>query len=375
MDWRETRKLFPAAREVTYLNTATYGPGPLPVMRAVLEATRDWSSGKGDWRVWEGAAEDSRQLFAQLLETGPETIALLPSLSVAAGQVAESLPFRERANIVVSALEFRSNLFPWLSQERRGFELRIVPGCHGRLDAGEIARAVDSHTTLVAVSSVQSSNGYRIDLDALRSTCRSQGARLFVDATQSVGALRERVEDVDYMAVSAYKWICAPRGATFLHVAPERIAEMPPIFSGWKSPQDPHASYYGPPLELAADASRYDVSLAWSVWVGVRAALELTLALGIDAIQARDLELARRFRAGLGRLGLEALFEERESSQIVGLKIPDPEGVRRTLAEARVIAAVRGSYLRASFHFFNDESDVDRGLEVLSTALGASPRI
>jgi selenocysteine lyase/cysteine desulfurase len=215
---------------------------------------------------------------------------------------------------------------------------------------------------------VQSASGYRVDLETLAGACRARGARLFVDATQSLGALRVSLDGVDFLATTAYKWLLSPRGTAFLYVAPERLAEQVPLQPSWKTPADPYAAYYGPPLERAADASALDVSLAWPVWLGTARALELLLEIGPRAIEERDLELARRFRHGLRAIGLAPLFEEPECSQIVALKVGDPEALEASLARDGVVAAVRGCYLRASFHLFNDEQDVERALAALRRA-------
>ena len=366
VDWAAVRALFPATEGQTYLDTASYGPGPSTVVTAVEEQLRDWSRGRGDWRAWDETGEVVRRRLAGLLDTQPANVALLPALSVASGQVAESLTFTPGANIVVGEAEFQSNYFPWASQTRRGFELRHVPFEDGRLALERFREAVDERTVLVAASHVQSASGFRLDLAGLAELCRERGARLFVDATQSLGALRVPTEGVDYVAGAAYKWLLSPRGTAWLWTSPERAAEMAPLAPNWKTHDVPYRSYYGPPFEPPPDARRFDVSLAWPLWIGFAKALELLEELGPAAIEARDLGLAARFRRGLGELGLVPSFEEHESSQIVGLRVPDPEAVRRSLAEKRVVAAVRGEFVRFAFHFFNDETDVERALEALA---------
>ena len=83
----------------------------------------------------------------------------------------------------------------------------------------------------MAVSSVQSADGHVADLAALRST----GVRVFVDGTQSIGALPLDLAGVDYLAVSGYKWLLCPRGLGFLYVRRERLDEIEPWLAGWKS--------------------------------------------------------------------------------------------------------------------------------------------
>ena len=368
VDWQSIRAQFPAVQDQVYLNTATYGPGPDCVRNDVQEALDAWSQGRGNWLDWEQDAEEARSLFAKLVETETSNVALLPTLSVAAGQVAEGLVLTPRANIVVGESEFRSNLFPWLAQERRGFEVRLVPFRDGRLDLADLLQAIDQRTALTAVSHVQSLNGFRLPLAELAEHCSKNQSRLFVDGSQSVGALRVRADCVDYLAVSAYKWLLGPRGGCFLTVKPERLEEPSPVVSGWKTVADPYQNYYGPPFELAPDASRFDTSLAWLPWVGLRSSLNLLISIGIAEIEARNLSLAKSFRERLPELGLTSLFSEDESSQIIGLKIPHPEAVAQALKKARIVAAVRGDYLRAAFHFFNDQADVDTTLAALEQA-------
>ena len=62
---------------------------------------------------------------------------------------------------------------------------------------------------------------------------------------------------------------------------------------------------------------------------------------------------------------MRPLFGEAESSQVVGLEVPDARRLERALERERVVAAVRDKYLRVSFHFYNDETDVERCLRAL----------
>ena len=367
MDWRAVRELFPCTRHAAYLNTATYGPGPTPVVEAVERSLAEWSEGRGDWLEWERSGEEARRLFAALLDATPDRVALVPTVSAAAAQVAADLPTPEsgRDAVVVGELEFRSNFYPWVALERRGFEVRCIPFRDGRVDAGEVTEAVDGRTALVALSSVQSASGFRLPLAPVVEACRKAGSRLYLDATQSVGALQLDTSGVDYVAVSGYKWLFAPRGTSFLCVAREHVEPMQPLAPGWKTPTDPYADYYGPPYDLAPRASRADFSLAWHSWVGAAAGLRLISELGVAAIEERCLSLASRFRSGLAAIGREPLFDGGESSHILALRVGDPDATRRALADAGVVAAVRHGYLRASFALFNDEGDVDRALAAL----------
>ena len=83
-----------------------------------------------------------------------------------------------------------------------------------------------------------------------------------------------------------------------------------------------HASYFGPPLRLAHDARRFDLSPAWFCWVGTAPALELIEEIGVQGIHDHDVALANRFRAGLGM--------EPANSAIVSADVPDAAAAART---------------------------------------------
>ena len=138
-------------------------------------------------------------------------------------------------------------------------------------------------------------------------------------------------------------------------LAPAVLERVTPIGAGWFAGDDIHGSYYGPPLRLARTARRLDTSPAWFPWVGTVKALEVIRDLGVDAIGAHDVGLANRFLAGLG-LGPT-------DSAIVRCEI---EGAQERLERGNVVAAVRAGHVRASWHAYNTEADVDRVLELLT---------
>jgi selenocysteine lyase/cysteine desulfurase len=76
--------------------------------------------------------------------------------------------------------------------------------------------------------------------------------------------------------------------------------------------------------------------------------------IGVEAIHEHDVALANRFRAGVG---LDA-----SDSAIVCADLP---GAAERLHRAGIIAAVRGGLLRSSWHLYNDDSDVDKVLDVI----------
>ncbi|WP_406631403.1 aminotransferase class V-fold PLP-dependent enzyme [Amycolatopsis sp. WGS_07] len=343
----EFRALFPALRELTWLDTPGAPPGAAPVIAAMRETIDAWSSGRFAWQAWDGAAAQARELFAGLLGVPAGTVATVSSLSEAAATVAGSLP---RGRVVVAEPEFRSNRFPWLARH----DVVSVPARRTE----DLIAALDDDVALLAVSEVTSRDGYRLDLAALRAATDRVGARLFVNLTQSLGVLRfdPAVVRPDYFAVHGYKWLLCPRGAAWLVARPDRVDELRPLAPGWKSTAAPHG-YFGGALDLAPDAGRCDASPAWFSWIGACAALRLLAALDPAAVERHVLGLAARLTSEAEALGLRPVHDGPQS-HIVVLRTDHADRIAQALAAHGIRATALGDRVRFGFHYFNDDTDI-----------------
>jgi Aminotransferase class-V len=209
-------------------------------------------------------------------------------------------------------------------------------------------------TYLVAFSLVRSADGRVARYDDIVAAARSYGALVSVDAIQGCGWLEFDASAADVVVAGGYKWLMSPRGSAFGYLSPRIRERMTPSAAGWYAGEDVHASYYGPPMRLAAAARRFDISPAWFSYVGTAPALELVERIGVANIGAHDVRLANRFLTGLGR--------PPGDSAIVTVDVP---GAEAKLAAAGVRAAVRAGRVRASFHIYNTDADVDLALNAL----------
>lgn len=367
MELSRFREMFPILERLTWLATQSAAPAATPVMAALREAIDGWARGDVSWPKRDSLAQLTRERFAALIPgAGSESVALLQSLAEAAATVAGSLP--AGGKIVVGSHEYRSNFFPWLTAGRWGIRVEEVAMTQGALPSATLVDAIDEETSLVAVSVVQSWTGYRTDLTAVADACARVGARLFLDATQSAGVLRipPRV-DPDYVAAHGYKWLLCPRGAAWLYVRPDRLAELHPLAPNHKSTRRPWSEFYGGPLELAPDARKLDMSLGWPSWAGAAAALQLLGELDPDEVEAHCLGLAGILRQGAQDRGLTCVPAELPS-HIVGIRLHDCDRRVSVLADRGIRVTGRQRVLRAGVHAFNTVEDVERTLDALDSS-------
>lgn len=333
------------APEVTYLNTAALGLPPHRALTALGEATRAWASGTASPPDYDAAVWESRTAYAGLVGVDPSRVALGSQVSVFAGMVASSLP--PGSEVLTVDGEFTSMVFPFLAQHRRGIRVRSVP-------LSDLASSVTAKTALVAVSAVQSADGRVAGLDALTDACTATGTKVLLDTTQAVGWLPIDASRYAYTCGGGYKWLLAPRGTCFFTVAEEFQDELTPSGAGWYAGDSPWDSIYGP-FHLASNARQFDVSPAWHSWVGQAAALQLLADIGTDALHAHAIQLADRFRAGVGL--------PPGDSAIVSLAVTP--AVTHRLASARIVSSVRAGRLRLSFHLYNTASEVDAAVDAI----------
>jgi len=270
--------------------------------------------------------------------------------------------------VIVADREYRSNLLPWLAQRCFGREVTVL-GDEGTLSE-RIAEETRRGAALVAISSVQSADGARADLQSVVSAAHDNGVLVFVDATQSMGVLEMAVEEMraDFVAAAGYKWLLGARGTGYFYVRPELQVSYWPVLAGPMSAADVlEGKYYGEPYAPFSDARRFDQSLAWLSWVAARPSLETLVDVGIRELERHALELASRFRTACAEMGFgRGLSETELPSPIVALSVPDASGLHGELLRHGVKTAVRPSGVRFGFHLYNDDTQVDTALEVLA---------
>ena len=329
-----------------YLAACTSGVPPRQTAAALRDDLASWAAGTNTPLGYGAWAERGRAAYARLVGVGADRVAIGSQTSVMVATVAASLP--AGAEVVVVDGDFSSMVFPFVV--RGDLVVR-----HAQL--AELAEAVTPGTALVAFSLVQSATGEIADADAVVAAAASVGARTLCDTTQAVGWMPVDASRFDATVCHAYKWLCAPRGVAFLTLSESYAADLVPNDAGWYAGDDVWGSCYGPVMELAADARRFDVSPAWQAWVGATTSLELFAAVPADDIHHYTAGLADSLRS---RLGLPLT-----GSAIVTW--PDADGAdAAALAAAGIVASSRAGRARVAFHVWNDEAEVER----VAAALG-----
>jgi cysteine desulfurase/selenocysteine lyase len=371
----DARRLFPATAGRAYFNTAAVGLASRRLAGTYHEFIDEWAATGLDYSRGEQAAGEARSAVARLIGADAADIALIPSVSSAAGLVAAQFGAATPGeSIVIGQREYSSNHFPWRQLASKGYDIRQVPFRNGGLEPDDIARRVDAGTRLVAFSGVQSATGHRSDIAAIGGLARAAGAIVFVDGSQMIGALpvARDLQHVDVLVAPDHKFLLnAGRGMGYCYLSPAAQARFTPVSAGWRAGSVPFDSFFGPQMNLSATASRFDSSISWLAAIGNQAALTIFDDFGPGAIYARNHELTAKLRAALTGIGWDPVdLPGQNRSTIVSVPLGNSGASRLPIAlsEHGVICSARDGNLRLAVHFYNHEDDIERLVTTLTSA-------
>ena len=375
-DIREARSRFPAAADLAYFNTAAVGLASRALADAYHHYVDEWAAAGLDYPRGEVAGERARTAVAALIGADRADVALIASVSSAAGLVASQFGGAEHGqNVVIGEREYSSNHFPWRLLAGKGYDVRQVPFRNGGLEPADIAERVDGGTVLVAFSAVQTATGHRSDIRAISAIARAAGAIVFVDGAQLVGALpvAEDLDAIDVLSTSDHKFLMhAGRGLGYCYISRAVQDRFTPTNAGWKAGRIPVESFFGPAMDLSPTASRFDNSISWVAAIGNEASLSVFQTFGPEAIYDRNRELSALLRVSLSESGCTPVdLPAANRSTIVSVPLggADPAQLLARLQERGVVGAARDGNLRLSLHFYNHEDDIDQATRALAETL------
>src|SRR6266852_4162071 len=256
VNWSQIRAQFPALSAWTYLNTATFGQLPDRAVEAAAShfACRDRLACAA-YMEWFDDVDRIRESIGRLIHCEASDIAFVPNASAALSLLLGGLNWQPRDRVVTLENEFPNHYYYAAHLRHRGVEFVETP-------FDRFYDAVTPRTRVVAISTVNYSTGFRAPIEEIAAFLSQRGVLLYVDGTQSVGALRTDISAIrpDMFAVDAYKWLLSPNGAAFCYVSPALRERLEPAVIGWRSHKDWRRTerlHHGEP-EFSDRAEKYE---------------------------------------------------------------------------------------------------------------------
>jgi selenocysteine lyase/cysteine desulfurase len=324
----------------------------------------------------------------RLVGSGPEAIALTTSATDAWLRGFLSIPLGRGDRVLVSQAEYASNVLSIMSVARRvGASVEAVPDdASGVLDVAALADLLDERVRVLAVTHAPSQNGLLNPAEEIGRVLRGSGSEAYyvLDSCQSVGQVPLDVAAIgaDFLSATGRKFLRGPRGTGFLW-ASERAQLLEPALLDLESATWTTADDY----VVLPGAKRFESwEKSYAALLGMGAAADYALALGLDVTQHRITWLADRIRAALAEIpGVVVRDRGAVRTGIVTFSVQGREAVDvvRRIKERDVNVshspreyAVRdfdaqglSGLVRVSPHVYTDDSDIDALLDAVRHAV------
>jgi len=364
-DFESLRREFPVLAHKTYLNSGSYCALANEVKTAFEAYLDDRLLVGANWDLWITKNEAVRALTASLLRALPDEIAVTASVSAGLNALASALDFTgPRNKVVVSDFEFPTNAQIWHAQEPRGARVVHVPrDADGYIPLEMFEKAIDESTQLVAITHVCFRNGAKLDIPGITRLAHARGARVLVDCYQSVGSVDIDVKawDVDFAVGGMLKYLLGTAGIGFMYVRDALVPALLPTNSGWFAQAQITA------MDITANrpapsARRFEAGTPPVVnCYAAEAGLRMLLRVGAPAVERRIVALTRRCMERLAGIGWASVTPTQDERRGATVALPSRDSARLTaeLMQRDIVTSHRDANVRASFHFYNNEDDVD----------------
>jgi cysteine desulfurase/selenocysteine lyase len=288
--------------------------------------------------------------------------------------------------IVITQMEHHANLIPWIMlAQRKNAELEYIPiDKDGRLDLSGINNIIDSKTKLVALTQMSNLLGTINPVEEIISLAHKKGARVLVDAAQSIPHMAVDVKalDCDFLAFSAHKML-GPTGLGILYGKEEILNQMEPVSFGGEMISEVsfnHAEWNELPWKFEPGTPHIAGATAFGK------ALDYLNGIGLSAIRQHEVELTAYALERLAELSHIKIFGPQDAGDRGGIisfhdnKIHphdlatflDSSGIAVRAGHhcAQPLTRLLGvnSTTRASFYIYNDKDDIDALIDGLIEA-------
>ncbi|MBO4920267.1 MAG: cysteine desulfurase [Erysipelotrichaceae bacterium] len=391
-DVNEVRKDFPMIMnhpDMIYFDNGATTYKPHCVLDAMMEYYTCYNSNieRGDYDTAiraDKAYAHTRESVAKLVNCETKEVVFLANVTAALNQVAYGLAkdhLKEGDTVLLSEAEHASNLLPWFSlSKQKGFRIHYIPlDQQANADPEALERCLDDSVKVISLAYVSNVLG---SVQPIKEICRIAHERnilVCVDGAQAIGHRKIDFKDLDadFFCFSSHK-MCGPDGVGVLIGKYPLLQEMDPLLLGGGM----NARFYADGSYILKDAPEKFEAGTPNIEgvIGLSAACEYLMSLGMDQIHAYEKELRSHFIDQIKDLDQIILYNPDNLSGPVTFNVKDifAQDVAGYLASkgiavrsgnhcAKILHEIIGTdqSVRASLYFYNTKEEIDRFVEAL----------
>lgn len=373
---------------ITFLNHGSFGACPRPVLEAQWRWQLEMERNPVEFLGRRSAVllREARSVLAAEIGARPEDLVFVPNSTTGVNMVAQSLALQPGDEVLSTNLEYGACEAVWeRACARQGAHYRriTIPLPFERDEAlAQIMAAVTPRTRLIFASHITSTTALTLPVADLCAAARDRGILTLIDGAHAPGQIALSLESIgaDFYVGNCHKWMCAPKGAGFIHATGSRqdLLDASVISWGYARHTGGHTGF-----EAYLGETPFEQRLQWqgtrdlSAWLAVPDAIAFQQRNNWPAVQLRCHQLATHALATLSeRYGLAPISRDGDWAQMVAISVPalEPESLRAALfnhhrIEVPVTSHSGQVFVRLSVQGYNTDKDISRLVQALDALL------
>ena len=383
-------------KTIVYLDNAATTQKPKQVIDSLVNYYTNYNANihRGIYHISEEATtahEDARAKIARFINANsPQEIIFVRGTTEAINLVAHSWGRHNLGpgdGIILTQMEHHSNIVPWqlLCREKHCHLKYVGITDDGHLDNNDYEMQLENGgAKLVTVSHASNVLGTINPVREMIRKAHKHGARVLIDAAQSVPHIPVDVQDLDcdFLAFSGHK-MCGPTGIGVLYAKKELLESMQPFHGGGEMIREVHmyeSTWKDPPYKFEAGTT----NIAGAIGLG--SAVDYLNKIGMRKIRSHEQELTKYAMDKLSRIRGVSIYGPKEPAQregVISFNVGDIHAHdMASLLDEDSICVRSGhhcaqplmerlgvpSTTRASLYLYNTEEEVDRLTESVERA-------
>ena len=371
------RDLFLIDPKVTYLNHGSYGACPKSVFLDYQNFQKKLEEQPVQFMTkyfWEDL-KITRDTLGDFIKCDGDDILLFPNPTTAINNIIENLDIAEGDEILTTQHEYGALIRAWNRLSiRKNFSFiqqKIdLPFGSKETFIDQFCAGINERTKIIFISHITSQTALIFPVEEICKIAKSKGIITIIDGAHAPGHIDLDITQIgcDYYTGACHKWMCAPKGSSFLYVAKNFQNGMSPQIMSWgEKGDDP-----GP--------SQFLMDFQWQGTKDMSAFLAIPSSIRFlqknkwkeKSVISKNLisHLADRLK---DILGTESLFKNKNwIGQMIShpLPIDSPVNLKDILwndfeIEVPIFEWKKRNIIRVSAHFYNDQKDMDHLIKAL----------